>query len=770
MRTLDRYLIRETLGPFALALALFTFLLWVQPMLKTAETLVAKGAPLETIAYLLLTLLPQALGITVPMAFLAGVVMALGRFSADREAVAMMACGVSPTRLIRPMMLLAAVAAAATLYVLIWLMPDANQSFREVTFQLTQRMASQDVRPRLFYEGFTGKVILIGDRRADGQWSDVMIADTSTAGTPAIQLAETGRLAADEEAQLVNIVLSGVRSYRALKAENEYQTRTSAEEMAHIDPTSVFGSATAPGRGFNELTIAQLDAQAAAKVAQRLSPHNEIMFKQQRFAFPLACLVFAIIGVALGVNTRTDGKLAGFAIGIGVIMAYYGIMTVFEGWVKGGVFPAVWARWMPNIILGGTGVLLLWLRTRGARRPWRLPGWLRARKPGSPAATAGAASVGRRGTLVLVIRYPRLWFPRPGLLDLYISHRYVRTALLAFAGLLALYYIGEFIELSEKLSKGEATLAMVGRYFYYATPKFIYFVVPLATLVAVLTTLGGMTRTNEVTVLRACGISLYRTAVPLVVLALVWSGMLFSLEDRVMAHSERQAEVLRNTIRGRAQRTFSVENRTWLIAQDGNLYHYAVFDVAARTLHHFSIFETARDPYRLTAHTFATRAVFEDGEWHAVDGWVQTFDESGLVKRTPFKSKILTLEEPSFFGAEQIEAEFMNYAELRQYIGRLDESGVSIAAHEVELQRKVAFPFVTLVMTLIAIPFGVTTGRRGALYGIGLAVVLGVGYLLLSTLFIAFGAASVLPPALAAWATNILFAAAALTLLFTVRT
>ncbi len=771
MRTLDRYLIRETLGPFALALALFTFLLWVQPMLKTAETLVSKGAPMETIAYLLLTLLPQALGITVPMAFLAGVVMALGRFSADRGAVALMACGVSPTRLIRPMMLLAAVAAGATLYVLIWLMPDANQSFRDVTFQLTQRMAAQDVRPRLFYEGFTGRVILIGDRRTDGQWAEVMIADTTAAGTPAIQMAETGRLATDEGARLVNIVLSDVFSYRALKTENEYQTRKSLEEVAHIDPNSVFGAGASPGRGFNELTIAQLDAQAATKVAAGLSPHNEIMFKHQRFAFPLACLVFAIIGVALGVNTRTDGKLAGFAIGIGVIMAYYGIMTVFDGQAKGGAFPAVWARWMPNLILGTIGVALLWARTRGAGRQLRLPSWAVVGRPGVTDTADAPPMSGRKSSrAVLVIRLPVMSVPLPRLIDRYISRRYLRTAVLAFVGLLVLYYIGEFIELSEKLSKGEATLSQVAEYFYYATPKFIYFVVPLATLVAVLTTLGGLTRTNELTVLRACGVSLYRTAIPLVVLALVWSGMLFSLEDHVMAHSERQAEVLRNTIRGRAQRTFDVANRSWLVGKSDELYHYAVFDVRAQTLHRLSIFETNRDPYRLKTHTFATQVVFEDGEWHATDGWVQTFDESGSVRRTPFSSRTLTLEEPAYFGAEQIEAEFMNYGELKDYIDRLGASGVSIAAHEVELHRKVAFPFVTLVMTLIAIPFGVTTGRRGALYGIGLAVVLAVAYLLVSTLFIAFGAASVLPPALAAWSTNILFAAAALTMLLTVRT
>ena len=87
-----------------------------------------------------------------------------------------------------------------------------------------------------------------------------------------------------------------------------------------------------------------------------------------------------------------------------------------------------------------------------------------------------------------------------------------------------------------------------------------------------------------------------------------------------------------------------------------------------------------------------------------------------------------------------------------------------------ELHRKLAFPFVTLVMTLLAVPFGVTTGRRGALYGIGLALTLAVSYLVISHIFIAFGNAALLPPALSAWATNMCFAAGALVMVFTVRT
>lgn len=772
MRTLDRYLIRETLGPFALALALFTFLLSVQPMLDTAQTLLSKGVPMGTIGYLLLTLLPQALGITVPMAFLGGVVMALGRFSGDREAVAMMACGVSPARLIRPMMFLAAIAAGATFYVLVWLMPDANQSFREVTFQLAQKMAAEDIRPRLFYEGFPGKVILIGDRRTNGRWSEVMIADTTVAGRPSIQLAESGGLAIDESARLVNIVLEGVSSYRPQQKEGEYQVQRSGEEIATIDPKAVFGDGGSPGRQFNEMTLGQLDEQAAVKVANGLSPHNEIMYKQQRFAFPLACLVFAVMGVAVGVNTRKDGKMAGFAIGIGVIMAYYGIMTLFDGQAKGGAFPAFWARWMPNIILGVIALILLRWRTRGARRSFEiaLPAWVLARLPGAASTADAAQDQSSAPRVVLVIRFPQFSLPRPQLMDLYVSRRYLRTAALAFVGLLALYYIGEFIELSEKVSKGNATMAMVGQYFYFATPKFVYFVVPLATLVAVLTTLGGLTRTNELTVLRACGVSLYRTALPLVMLALLWSGMLFALEDKVLAYSERQAEVLRNTIRDRPQRTFNVANRSWRAGKNGTLYHYAVFDVRGKTLHHLSIFETTREPYRLKSHTFATQATFTDGAWQATNGWVQTFDDQGRVRRSAFTNRALALETPEAFGTEQIEAQFMNYADLREYIDRLDESGISTAEHEVELYRKMAFPFVTLVMTLIAVPFGVTAGRRGALYGIGLAIVLAVAYLLVSSVFLAVGTAELLPAMLAAWATNILFATAAVTLILNVRT
>ena len=119
---------------------------------------------------------------------------------------------------------------------------------------------------------------------------------------------------------------------------------------------------------------------------------------------------------------------------------------------------------------------------------------------------------------------------------------------------------------------------------------------------------------------------------------------------------------------------------------------------------------------------------------------------------------------------EAPEPERMNFDELRRYIEELKASGYTVLEHEVALQRKFAFPLVPLIMTLIAVPFAVTTGKRGALYGIGIGIALALVYWTAISVFAAFGAGGVMSPTLAAWAPNLLFGSTAAYLLLTVRT
>ena len=140
------------------------------------------------------------------------------------------------------------------------------------------------------------------------------------------------------------------------------------------------------------------------------------------------------------------------------------------------------------------------------------------------------------------------------------------------------------------------------------------------------------------------------------------------------------------------------------------------------------------------------------------------------MKYTAFAERELWLEPPTYFRSETPDPDMMTFGQLRDFISRLEGSGGNGSRYLVALQRKIAFPFVTVIMTLLAVPFAVTTGRRGALYGVGVGIVIAIVYWVALSVFAAFGTGGVLPPTLAAWAPNLLFGAVAVYLVLTVRT
>src|SRR5476651_2843629 len=144
LKALDRYLLREMALPLVLGLAVLTFLLQVQPFMLQSQLLLAKGVPWTTILSALYMLLPQALSVTIPMAVLLGILVGFGRLAADREFVAMQACGVSVIRLLRPVVLIAALGTAATAYETIVALPDANLKFREIAYSVVAQELESD--------------------------------------------------------------------------------------------------------------------------------------------------------------------------------------------------------------------------------------------------------------------------------------------------------------------------------------------------------------------------------------------------------------------------------------------------------------------------------------------------------------------------------------------------------------------------------------------------------------------------------------------------
>ncbi len=136
----------------------------------------------------------------------------------------------------------------------------------------------------------------------------------------------------------------------------------------------------------------------------------------------------------------------------------------------------------------------------------------------------------------------------------------------------------------------------------------------------------------------------------------------------------------------------------------------------------------------------------------------------------PFDSEDKVLESAAYFATEAPDARFMSYSQLHDYTERLRASGFDVLEQQVALARKISFPFVTLIMTLIAVPFAVTTGRGGAMAGVGVGIALAITYWTAISVFAALGSGGLLAPSLAAWTPNLLFGAGAAYLLLRVRT
>ena len=443
-----------------------------------------------------------------------------------------------------------------------------------------------------------------------------------------------------------------------------------------------------------------------------------------------------------------------------------------ESLAKGALVSPQLAMWLPNIVLGLFGIGLVVWRSRSVERRMLIP-FLRHRRVPPPLTNR---SKDEENTKHLRGSTAPGWGPlKLNILDWYVARVYLGVAGLAFIGLLGIFYISTFVDLSDKLFKGETTGVRLLEYLFFATPQFSYYVLPIAALVATLVTVGLLTRSSELTVMKACGISLYRAALPIFVISLVWSGVLFAMGESILARANREARALDREIRLGLPSTRDVMNRRWVVGKNGSIYHYLSFDPELDEFGSLSVYEFLGRPWSLVRRTFAEQASFGEAQatWTGRQVWARDLvssaaDDSALV--TAEAQPLPDIEPPDYFETEPPNAELMNVRELGTYVDELSASGFDVVRLVVALHRKISFPFVTLVLTLIAVPFAVTMGPRGALYGVGVGISLACAYWIVMSVFGAIGSAGMLAPMLAAWAPNLLFGASATYLLLTVRT
>jgi LPS export ABC transporter permease LptG/LPS export ABC transporter permease LptF len=781
---LDRYVSRELVPPFGVGLLLFTFILLLDQISQLMRILVSRGADLTTVVRAFVYLLPSIFSVTIPMAFLLGVLLAFGRMASDGEIVALRASGVSPARLLRPVLAASAVAVMLTFYVVAVALPASNQAYRELVFSLVVSKARTGVTPRVFNDDLIpGMVIYVSDIPSEsGEWRNVFIHDERTQSRPNVILAREGRLSIDRAQRKVEIVLhQGIMHSFSAVQPTEY-TRLAFQSRNFPLPFEQFFPSLPLAKGDREMTLGELRAAVRdlrAKGRPRTETGRFLVEYHKKFAIAGACLVFGLLGLGLSLGSKKEARSAAFGLSIAVIFVYYVLIRLGEQAGDTGMLAPFVAMWGANIVLGLLALVLLVLNHRQAafdpldptHYTALLPHVRRAPRPQPPrSARTGVPARGARP--VVVLRIPRLHVPVPGILDRYIARLWTGKFVMVAVAFWALFVLVNFSDLIDDIQQNRVKGKVVLHYYAFQAPFIVHLITPVAVLMAVLITYGVMARRNELTAMKAGGLSVYRASLPALGLGLATALAMFGMSEFVLPPMNKVADRDFNVIKGRPPQSTDLLQKRWILGPDGRMYHYDYFEPRPEgaVLYGLSVYDADPEKWDLRDLLYSSRANWNGVGYDIERGWRRTFGEQQTAFRTFTAARTREIEPPSYFGQEERKADTLRFAELRAHIAALETLGLDVIPLRVQLHRKVSFPVVAVVMTLIGIPFAFVVARKGALYGIAASIVIAIVYWACIAIFDALGNHAALPPVLAAWAPNLMFGAAGLYMMLTLET
>ncbi len=781
-RRFDRYILKEVLPPFLVGLLLYTFVLLMNQILILTEQLVTRGVSVGSTALLFLFLMPAILAFTVPMAVLMGILAGLSRLSSDSEIVAFKTLGVSNTRLLRPLLIFSVGGWLLASFLSLYLAPRSNYRYVQTYISSVMGKVPFRISPRVFNDSLPNTMIFIQEEDRQGDWKNILMYFTSKPDEPRLVLAKSGRLRLFPEKRRAVIELADGVEYTFPQSAPEKYNITYSKNLWEEMPIENLFAALPAEKNVRMMDIGELlnhrvnlagevrrlrgggpvapGAEGLEATARDL--RSTLIEIHKKFALPFACLIFVFLGLPLGSTTRKGGRTSGFTISIGIIVVYYILITAGEEIARDGKISPFLGMWGPNILFIVLSVYLF-IRTN-RESPFLL--FLRKlgrRKAGEPA----------RAATPLPPRRPALYrLPFPNILDRYIMRKFIGLFLLVFAGLMALTVVVTFFERLNVLYEHNKPVGLLAQFIWFSSPQFIYYILPVAALTATLLVLGVMTKFNEVTAMKACGISLYRIVLPVAVLAVGVGLLFFYLQERVLPGANIRAQRVWDIILDLPSRSYSSLGQSWMVNKTKDrFYSFGHFDPGRSAFGRLAIYDVDPSTWSVRRRLFAERAYLEDKTLHLEKGWSWDFSEGAPVRFEKISSLNLVLNEGrDFFMKKGKEPSQMSLGELGSYIREVRDLGFDTVRYRVDLHYKISFPFVCVIMTLLGIPFAFSMGKRGTLVGIGLSFVIAMVYWGMIGLFKGLGYAGSLNVFLAAWGPNVIFGLAGLYGMLTLRT
>ncbi|MBI3450465.1 MAG: LptF/LptG family permease [Acidobacteria bacterium] len=790
MNRLQRYVLKEMLGPTFVGLLAYGLVLLMNLSLEAAEMAIRRDLPTGLVLRFIILSLPRIVVLTLPMAVLVGVLVGIGRLAADGEIAALKALGYDVRRLVVAAAALGIGTATITWLVFDLAVPTTNYAQHQLQAEIfISSDLNREIQPRAFYEKIPDLLIYADSANpADGTLEQVLLYQKATDGTEEISTAARARIEYLEGRGDLSFHLEDVISHEWDRAHPEgYQLAHRAEESI-VRPPDVFTTEMLrslkdpPPPNLREQDVAQIrktieEFRHMPKGPGRKRVLNEALVElHKKFSIPATCFVFALLGLPISLAQRRGGKAWGFLVSLVVIAIQYFLLTAGEQMAdRGRVSPAV-AMWAGNAIFGAAALLMLatggrwsWDPTALAER-WRGRRYRgdRAPKPAAaPAASQGPESIrpGRtepRRTGLL------RWLPA---IDVYLLRTLLAVTGLVGLSLTLLFALFLVIDVLDDLTKNNQPASMLVSYVANALPNSIaLYVLPVGLCAATLITFALLSRTHELTAIRGSGIGPYRVSSVFILFAGTIAALSFGALDSVLPATNQRAIQIKDQIRNRSPRSYRQPEKRWIFGSRGDLVTFSNFNRDRNEILDLGILRFQPKTFFVRERFFAERAGWSAGGWVLQNGWRRDFSGAEETFEPFARLRLEDVDPPAYFAQEWKAPDQMSYGELSAYVADMERRGYETLDLRVGLYRKTAIPAVCVVMVLIALAFAIRTDpRRGPLFGLGISLLLATVYFFAMQTCGKLGEIGVLPPFLAAWAPNLGFSGVGLYLMASSR-
>ena len=343
------------------------------------------------------------------------------------------------------------------------------------------------------------------------------------------------------------------------------------------------------------------------------------------------------------------------------------------------------------------------------------------------------------------------------ILDRYLLREFAGYLALGLVGILAIFVVVDVFEKIDVFLDHHASFQLVTRYYLLRLPEWVVQVLPIALLLATFLALGQLNKFGELTAMRTSGRSLFGILGP--VLAVSFAATLLSLglsEFAVPDSNRRRDEIYDREIQGMRHQEVTERADVTYLGGGGRIFYMRLYLVGEQRMHEVSLQEFRGGA--LVHRIDAAEASWDGERWVFSSGFLREFTGNReKVKAFDRMAVNGIAERPADFAKESRNPGEMNFFELWSYVQKLRSSGARVANYLVDLQVKLAFPLVNLIVVLIGAPVATRLRMQSAALGFGLSIIISFCYYALLRTGQALGHSGALNPYLAGWLGDLVF-------------